>query len=186
MTLYYDLFPSPIGRLAAVASNEGLLAIVFTADGELPDLRDSLPRRFGDAKLEHAPSRVSPAIHWLRRYFDGDDVCMADLAMPITAAGTPFQRKVWKALEEIPYGHTASYGDIARKLGVPGSSRAVGSANNRNLLPLLRPCHRVIGSDGRMTGYAGGVWRKEFLLGMEGYNASPAAKDRPKAAAART
>ena len=87
--------------------------------------------------------------------------------------GTPFQMKVWQALREIPYGRTASYGEIARKIGSPGASRAVGGANHRNPLPIVIPCHRVIGANGRLVGFGGGLEIKEALLRLERNHLSP-------------
>lgn len=88
--------------------------------------------------------------------------------LPMTPAGTEFQKNVWTALTQIPYGETRSYGEIATQIGNPKASRAVGMANNRNPLPILIPCHRVIGADGKLVGYAGGLGVKVFLLGVEG------------------
>lgn len=88
--------------------------------------------------------------------------------LPLAPAGTPFQREVWKALQTIPYGQTRSYGDIARQIGRPKAFRAVGMANHENPIPIFIPCHRVVGSDGSLTGYAGGLELKKALLGLEG------------------
>lgn len=122
------------------------------------------------------PARVAPG--WKRadepfgtvrdqlgEYFAGE---RTGFDLPLAPLGTPFQQQVWKALRRIPYGRTASYGDIARGIGHPSASRAVGLANGRNPISIIVPCHRVIGTDGRLTGYAGGVERKRFLLELEG------------------
>jgi methylated-DNA-[protein]-cysteine S-methyltransferase len=89
-------------------------------------------------------------------------------SVPVAPSGNDFQMSVWQALQNIPYGKTASYLEIARAVGNPAAVRAVGSANNRNRIPIIIPCHRVIGSNGSLVGYAGGIWRKEFLLRLEG------------------
>jgi O-6-methylguanine DNA methyltransferase len=89
-------------------------------------------------------------------------------AVPLDIQGTPFQLQVWQALQEIPYGHTASYADIAASIGNPRACRAVGGANNTNPVPIVIPCHRVIGRNGRLVGYGSGVWRKRLLLELEG------------------
>ncbi len=103
----------------------------------------------------------------LRDYFDGDLAVINTL--PSATAGTPFQREVWQALRNIPCGQVMHYGELARLLGRPGAARAVGAANGSNPVSIVVPCHRVIGSNGTMTGYAGGVTRKEWLLRHEGY-----------------
>jgi methylated-DNA-[protein]-cysteine S-methyltransferase len=92
---------------------------------------------------------------------------MDAFSLPLRPSGTDFQRRVWKALEGIPYGDTASYGDIAKAIGAPGSARAVGAANGANPLPIVVPCHRVIGTNGSLTGYGGGIDRKRKLLALE-------------------
>src|SRR5699024_5695398 len=91
-----------------------------------------------------------------------------DFDLPLAPQGTPFQRKVWSALADIPYGQTITYGELARRVGCPKGSRAVGQANHRNPLPILLPCHRVVGANGTLTGYGGGLELKEWLLRLEG------------------
>lgn len=110
------------------------------------------------------PGGLSAKLH---DYFDGDLAAIDNL--PGTTAGTPFQREVWQALRTIPCGQVMRYGELAEKLGRPGAARAVGAANGANPVSIVVPCHRVIGSNGTMTGYAGGVARKEWLLRHEGY-----------------
>lgn len=127
--------------------------------------------------LPSGKGRVAPAPDWRRddaslgeardqlaAYFAGRLVRF-DLALD--PRGTPFQREVWRALEAIPFGETRSYGALAKAIGRPGSSRAVGAANGANPLPVVVPCHRVIGADGSLTGYGGGLWRKDRLLALE-------------------
>lgn len=103
----------------------------------------------------------------LREYFKGERM---EFDLPLGPMGTEFQKKVWQALQEIPYGATASYGDIARKVGNPKGFRAVGMANNKNPIVIIVPCHRVIGSDGKLVGYGGGLENKVFLLAFEAEN----------------
>ena len=107
---------------------------------------------------------LSEAEHQLTEYFAG---ARRNFDLPLSPSGTAFQQKVWAALLSVPYGETRSYGDIARLIGNPGACRAVGMANNRNPLPILIPCHRVIGADGSLVGYGSGLDRKIFLLELE-------------------
>ena len=100
----------------------------------------------------------------LREYFAAE---RTEFDLPLAPAGSEFQMQVWRALTEIPYGETASYGEIARRIGAPGEARAVGSANGRNPIAVVVPCHRVIGADGSLTGYGGGLERNRFLLELE-------------------
>ena len=131
---------------------EGLLRLDFSDDAPNPcpvDPRGGVLEQLGDE---------------LRRYFAGEPV---DFQTPLAARGTPFQRRVWRALREIPYGQTRSYAELARAIGRPSACRAVAQANARNPISILVPCHRVIGSDGGLTGYASGLERKRRLLELE-------------------
>lgn len=122
---------------------------------------------FGDVPGGTPPGAdpgLDRAVGQLEEYFAGT---RTDFDLPLAPAGTPFQQRVWTALRDIPYGATESYGSLARRLGAPGASRAVGLANGRNPIPIVVPCHRVIGSTGTLTGYAGGVERKRWLLDHE-------------------
>ena len=142
---------SPIGGLRIHASAGLVTAIAFGAEA---------PRgvRTSDALLDRAEQQLG-------EYFAGE---RTGFDLPLASDGTEFQEKVWSELHRIPYGETASYGDIARRLGYePGISRAVGAANGANPLPIVVPCHRVVGADGSLTGYAGGVERKRTLLELE-------------------
>ena len=107
---------------------------------------------------------VNQAVRELGEYFEGN---RRRFEVPLALEGTPFQQAVWRELLKIPYGSTASYGDIAKAIGNPKAVRAVGGANHRNPIALIVPCHRMIGSDGKMTGYGSGIWRKEWLLKHE-------------------
>jgi methylated-DNA-[protein]-cysteine S-methyltransferase len=146
---------SPIGRLELVEAGGALVAIHFDAPA------DGSPQheRGGSAVLTHAHQQLAEYFAGTRRVFD----------LPLRPAGTEFQRRVWEVLATVPWGTTTTYGAIAARLGLPpGASRAVGAANGANPLPVVLPCHRVIGSDGTLTGYAGGLERKALLLRLEG------------------
>lgn len=145
---------SPIGALRLVCDGQAITAIGF-------DPTDPLAP--GDRDDDH-PLLVA-ARSQLAAYFAGE---LRRFDLPLAAAGTSFQQRVWTALAEIGYGETATYGEIARRLGLPpGASRAVGLANGRNPIPVVVPCHRVIGSNGKLVGYAGGLDRKQRLLTLE-------------------
>ncbi|NTW23168.1 MAG: methylated-DNA--[protein]-cysteine S-methyltransferase [Lentimicrobium sp.] len=120
---------------------------------------------FTDAALEEIiPASLINAANQIKNYFGGE---LTVFDIPVNLKGTNFQLSVWKLLEEIPYGETTTYGEIAAKLGMKNGARAVGLANGSNPVSIIIPCHRVIGQDGKLTGYAGGLWRKEWLLKLE-------------------
>jgi methylated-DNA-[protein]-cysteine S-methyltransferase len=150
----YQILDTPIGALRLVSNGARLVKIDF--DGRY-------------AECEPDSNTVDPllarAADQLREYFAGGRKCFD---LPLAPAGTPFQRAVWAALEDIPWGETRSYRDIAAAIGRPTAVRAVGAANGRNPLPLVVPCHRVVGSDGSLTGFAGGLAIKRRLLELEG------------------
>lgn len=144
---------SPIGELVLVANEEGLCEIQFPSDD-----RDAAQE--GDPThptLQLAHEQLDEYFAGQRRHFD----------LELAPAGTEFQHEVWATLDEIPFGETTSYGEQAESIGRPGAARAVGSANGRNPLPIVRPCHRVVGSNGALTGFAGGLDIKTFLLHHE-------------------
>jgi methylated-DNA-[protein]-cysteine S-methyltransferase len=145
---------SPVGPLRLASDGETLTQIWFLE--EMPELH-------GD-NGESVPVLVETR-RQLTAYFAGE---LKEFDLPLAAVGTEFQKRVWRELAKIPYGTTTTYGEIARLLGMPpGASRAVGLANGANPLAIVVPCHRVIGADGTLTGYAGGLDRKQFLLGVE-------------------
>lgn len=148
------LCPSPIGPLTLVEEDGALAAVRFHPD---------LPRDAASFALPSTPLLRQAAAE-LREYFAGQ---RRQFTVPLDPKGTPFQQKVWKALQEIPYGETRSYKEIAIAAGNEKACRAVGMANNRNPLPIFIPCHRVVGSDGKLVGYAGGLDVKTFLLELE-------------------
>jgi methylated-DNA-[protein]-cysteine S-methyltransferase len=131
-------------------------------------VRVSLPGQWAKEEVPvtwtYAPGSMAPATHQLAAYFDGT---RRDFDLDFAPSGTPFQLGVWRALRDIPYGTTATYRDVASAIGNPKSTRAVGMANNRNPIALLIPCHRVIGADGSLTGYGGGLEMKAWLLDHE-------------------
>ncbi len=156
--IWYTHMPSPVGRLLLACSDAGLKCISF------PDGKGA---RQPEAGWQADGSPLREVIHQLEEYFSGR---LRRFDLVLEPEGSPFQRTVWKALCDIPYGATASYGEIAHRVGKPKAVRAVGGANGRNPIPIVIPCHRVIGSNGRLTGYGGGLPVKEFLLAMERRN----------------
>jgi methylated-DNA-[protein]-cysteine S-methyltransferase len=152
------MIDSPIGKLKLVATDKGLAAILWENDRP-----HRVPLNIAAEDRDH-PILVE-AERQLAEYFAGDRTTF-DLALDVT--GTPFQQKVWAALRTIPFGETRSYGEIARQIGHPAAVRAVGAANGRNPLSIVAPCHRVIGSTGKLTGFAAGLDVKARLLAMEG------------------
>jgi methylated-DNA-[protein]-cysteine S-methyltransferase len=168
MSIYvYERYESPLKDLYLVGSDAGLAAIVFTHEDI--EWRERLPKRLRDAELvqgnEHPQNQA--AREWLDRYFAGEPMRFEDFHGEIDAGGTDFQRQVWSQLAAIPYGQTTSYGRLAEKLDNPKAMRAVGLANGQNPISILVPCHRVVGSTGKLTGFGGGIWRKERLLALE-------------------
>lgn len=157
-------FPSPVGELTLVASDAGLRAVLWPDDA--PDrVRFELPLH---ESATH-PVLVAAAVQ-LDAYFTGE---LTRFDVPLDLVGTPFQRSVWEGLAAIPYGHTATYGEQARRVGRPGSARAVGAATGRNPVSIVLPCHRVVGSNGKLTGFAGGLDTKRWLLAHEGSVVAP-------------
>lgn len=161
--LRYDSFDSPIGTIVLVVDGEQLCSLDF-ADYE-QRLMTLLKRRYGQVHLTRMtdPHGYSSRV---QAYLAGDFSCLD--AIPVKTGGTAFQQQVWSALREIPIGTTTTYGELARKLGKPTAYRAVGAANGLNPVGIVIPCHRVIGADTTLTGYAGGLERKHWLLQHEG------------------
>ena len=153
---------SPVGELTLLAGDDGLAAVLW---------QDERPGRVvaGPAEPGGHPM-LDAAQDQLNAYFEGR---LRRFDLPLDFRGTDFQRAVWRALLDIPYGETRSYGEIARALGRPGASRAVGAANGRNPISIVAPCHRVIGSGGGLTGFAGGLAAKTWLLRLEGHPLLP-------------
>jgi methylated-DNA-[protein]-cysteine S-methyltransferase len=154
----YSVMPSPIGELLLTGDGDALTGVSF-ASNKRGQPRTAVPARWvrDDAALAAARTQLD-------EYFAGERV---EFDLPLAPAGSPFQRRVWALLRAIGYGQTASYGDIARRLGQPNAARAVGLANGSNPIPVIVPCHRVIGADGSLTGFGGGLDRKRWLLAHE-------------------
>lgn len=164
MRLQLDRLPSPIGTMLAVFDDEAHLRALDFDDYE-PRLHRLLHRHYGAFDL--VPGRAPPAITTrLAAYFDGE--LSAVDAIPVATGGTAFQRRSWAALRAIPPRRTMSYGELAASIGAMGASRAVGLANGANPIAIVVPCHRVIGANGSLTGYGGGLHRKHWLLAHEG------------------
>jgi methylated-DNA-[protein]-cysteine S-methyltransferase len=163
--LLVDRIETAIGELILVADREGSLRAVDWLDYE-PRMLRLLQRQFGKGGFVLKPSKNPNGLSdKLRRYFAGEVTAIDDL--PVAAVGTTFQREVWRALRSIPVGTTCSYGELAQRIGRPRAVRAVGTANGSNPVGIVVPCHRVIGSDGSLTGYGGGMERKRWLLDHE-------------------
>ena len=154
-TIYFDEMDSPVGTLRLAADSQGLREIRFEHE------RHPKPSHAGWIR---ATSPLQSARTQLDEYFAGE---RQHFELPLHPLGTPFQLDVWEALRRIPYGATISYGELARRIGKPQAMRAVGAANGRNPLPIVVPCHRVIGADGSLTGFGGGLPTKRYLLGLE-------------------
>jgi methylated-DNA-[protein]-cysteine S-methyltransferase len=156
--MYYCYFDTPIGELL-LAGDAGALSMIGFPKGAM--------RRDPEPDWIYNEEPFSDARTQLAEYFSGE---RKDFDLPLSLAGTEFQVSVLKALQEIPYGETTSYGAIAKKIGRPKAMRAVGAANGRNPIPIIVPCHRVIGSSGDLTGFGGGLDTKEALLRLEAEN----------------
>ena len=163
MRLTLDTYASPLGDILLVSDNDGALRALDFADYE-QRLRRLLRLHYGPCQLDPAPA-ARALINALDAYFAGDLDALANIR--VATGGTPFQREVWAALRRIPAAHTTTYGQLAGKLGRTGASRAVGLANGSNPIAIVVPCHRVIGANGTLTGYAGGLERKRWLLEHE-------------------
>jgi methylated-DNA-[protein]-cysteine S-methyltransferase len=153
--MYYDYLDTPVGRLLLALDGQGLRHIDFETGRH--------PTAVG-ADWEHGPGALHEARAQLQAYFAGR---LTEFDLPLAPQGTPFQQQVWLQLVRIPYAATVNYGELARRLGDVKASRAVGAANGRNPLPIVVPCHRVIGADGSLTGFGGGLPVKRFLLDHE-------------------
>jgi methylated-DNA-[protein]-cysteine S-methyltransferase len=148
---------TPIGELRLAANPEGLVAVLFPIDAnELPAAQGAVRAR---AHLADAGTALEEYFAGRREIFEG---------LKLAASGTEFQLQVWQALRRIPFGETISYATLAKRIGRPAAVRAVGLANGRNPLPIIVPCHRVIGSNGALTGFGGGIPTKKWLLELEG------------------
>jgi methylated-DNA-[protein]-cysteine S-methyltransferase len=157
-TYVHKLIDSPYGKLKLVASDKGLAAVLWEND-------DPRRVRLGPTKPDPDNRFIKQAETQLKAYFSGK---LKKFTVRLDFKGTDFQKSVWAALLTIPFGETRSYGEIARQIGRPEASRAVGAANGRNPISIITPCHRVIGTNGKLTGFAGGLDAKDHLLTHEG------------------
>ena len=142
-------FQSPMGWISVECTEDAVVRISFV---------DQSPQ-------QHPSDLTEETVNQLKAYFDGS---LHDFNLPLEPDGSPFQLSIWRMLQEIPFGTTTSYGKLAEQAGDPNLSRAIGLANGKNPIAVVIPCHRVIGADGSLTGHAGGLWRKEYLLKHEG------------------
>jgi len=152
----YAVFESLIGPLLIAGDADALRCILFPKNG-----KSAKPE---PGWIESSTGPVAQAVTQLREYFAGR---RTEFDLPLAVEGTPFQRTVWRALQEIPYGETISYGQLARRVGNPKASRAAGSANGKNRIPIVIPCHRVIAAGGKLGGFGGGLPVKQALLTLE-------------------
>ncbi len=156
-TYFYKTMKSPVGLLRLVASHHGLAAILWEND-------DPKRVRLGHPEEDKSHPVLLETERQLNGYFAGE---LQKFSLKFNFSGTDFQKKVWEALTTIPFGETRSYGEIARQIGSPAAVRAVGAANGKNPISIVVPCHRVIGANGKLTGFAGGLETKAFLLELE-------------------
>lgn len=163
MAYYHKTMKSPVGELTLIAGDQGLAAILWENEGP-----GRIPIDPGTEKNDHP--LLLETVRQLTEYFEKK---RTDFNIPLDFTGTPFQKKVWEALLTIPFGETRTYGQIARQIGNPKSVRAVGAAANKNPISIIAPCHRVIGSSGKLIGFAGGLLHKSCLLQIEDSRKNP-------------
>lgn len=155
---YYDTYDSPQGRMLLVATGDGLCGVYFHRQKYFPAKQRDWKRDPRHPHLRQAKRELAEYFAGRRRRFE----------VALDPEGTPFQRSVWKAISRVAFGRTITYGELAAKAGRPGSARAAGTATGRNPITIIVPCHRIMGSNGSLTGYAGGLARKRALLALEG------------------
>ena len=154
---YYDFYESPYGQMLLAANDEGLCGVYFHGQKYYPQVASPLRRDAQHATLRQTKRELAEYFAGQRKRFE----------VALAPEGTPFQRAVWKAISSVGFGQTISYGELARRAGCPGSARAAGAATGRNPIGIIVPCHRIVGSNGSLTGYAGGLDRKRALLALE-------------------
>lgn len=157
VTTFYTIIESPIGKLTLIADGKHLQGLYMEKHKGMPTLQT-------DWKRDDAIEAFVLAKQQLSQYFAGE---LKEFSLPLKPVGTEFQQSVWNELQNIPFGQTISYGELASRIGKPKASRAVGLANGQNPISIIVPCHRVIGANGKLTGYGGGLPRKEKLLALE-------------------
>jgi methylated-DNA-[protein]-cysteine S-methyltransferase len=156
--LYYDYYQSPRGRILLVADDQALTGLYFAGQKYHPRIDKKWKRADTHEPLRQAKRELS-------EYFDGK---RTQFSVKVAPQGTPFQRAVWKAIAGVRFGQTIAYGELAQRVGRPDSARAAGAATRRNPISIIVPCHRIVGSNGSLTGYAGGLAKKRALLALEG------------------
>ncbi len=164
-SITYKYIESPVGQFIAGVTEKGCCLFEFGDRGGLERIRTRMAKRYNVELKEGTNDLLKEIEKQSNEYFGGT---RKNFELPIDQKGTVFEKLVWNELMKIPYGETRSYGEIAAKLGKPGAARAVGRANGLNYIPIIIPCHRVIEANGELRGYGGGLWRKRFLLELEG------------------
>jgi methylated-DNA-[protein]-cysteine S-methyltransferase len=154
---YYDLYESPQGQILLAATGHGIAGVYFAGQKYFPKDESEWSRDEGNALLRQAKRELVEYFAGARRRFD----------VALDPSGTPFQQAVWEAISGVAYGETITYGELARRAGAAGRARAAGAATGRNPIGIIVPCHRIVGADGSLTGYAGGLERKRALLALE-------------------
>ena len=154
---YYDLYESPQGQILLAATDRGIAGVYFAGQKYFPKDESEWRRDGRNALLRQAKRELAEYFSGTRKRFD----------VALDASGTPFQRAVWKAISTVAFGETISYGELALRAGAAGRARAVGAATGRNPIGIIVPCHRIVGANGNLTGYAGGLDRKRALLALE-------------------
>ena len=154
---YYDLYESPYGQMLLVAGGEGVSGVYFDGQKYLPQVAPEWRRDARHALLRQAKRELAECFGGERERFE----------VALAPEGTAFLRSVWKAISTVGFGETITYGELARRAGCPGNARAAGAATGRNPISIIVPCHRIVGSNGSLTGYAGGLGRKRALLALE-------------------
>jgi methylated-DNA-[protein]-cysteine S-methyltransferase len=155
---YYDYYQSPRGRILLVADDQALTGVYFSGQKYHPPIDKKWQRADNHEPLRQTKRELS-------EYFNGK---RTRFTVKLAPQGTPFQRAVWKAIAGVRFGQTIAYGELAERAGYPGSARAAGAATGRNPIGIIVPCHRIVGSNGSLTGYAGGLAKKRALLALEG------------------
>lgn len=163
-SIWINRVATPIGSMIMGVSDRGLCLLEFAERRMLETQLKRLRQHMGRVFLPGDHPLMKQVKDELDAYFDGS---LRKFSVPLQAPGTAFQESVWAALQKVPYGEQCSYGDIAKQIGQPSAVRALGRANGDNRIAIIIPCHRIVGADGELTGYGGGLWRKEYLLAME-------------------
>lgn len=164
MKLYVSRIETPLSPVILAATERNLVFVQFAPSSESRLVR-RLKEKFPDRRIIEGENKLlSGVLKELKKYFEGK---LKSFSIPLDPKGTPFQKRIWQALSNIPYGETRTYGEIGVRLGVPKASRAVGRACNQNPIAIIIPCHRVVGKDGKLTGYSAGLEKKRWLLEFE-------------------